>query len=164
MYLYFTIFGFIFVAIFATVTNYLYDMFPINKITNFFKPLGKGYWYKINSLVLPTILWGFIELPILGNLSLFWVSILLNVCVSSAVIYVIKYGYYLIVNDEIENNLINLLSIYVASFIGFVIAYLVFMISSIGGYYLLSILAVIILFVLYVLISLFPPKSDFFEK
>ena len=162
MYLYFTIFGILFVGCFATVTNYLYEFLPINKFTNFFKPLGKGVWHKINDLVLPTILWGFIELPILGNLKLFGVSFILNVCIGCSVMYVIKYGSYVLFKKE--NNIINLISIYASTIVAFVLSYFMFMLSSVNNYYIIiSIVVIMLWLVIYTLVTLFPPKSEFFR-
>ena len=162
MYMYFTIFGILFVGCFATVTNYLYEFLPINKFTNFFKPLGKGVWHKISDLVLPTILWGFIELPILGNLKLFWISFLLNICIGCSVIYVVKFGSYVLLKKE--NNFINLIAIYASTIISFLLSYFMFMLSTVNNYYIIiSIVVLLIFLVIYILFNLFPPKSEFFR-
>lgn len=162
MYMYFTIFGILFVSCFATVTNFLYDFFPINKFTNFFKPLGKGIWHKISDLVLPTILWSFIELPILGNLKLFWIATVLNLCIGSSLMYVIKYGSYVLLKKE--NNIINLISIYVSTIVSYLLSYFMFMLSSVNNHYIIiSIVILLICLLIYIIVNLFPPKSEFFR-
>lgn len=160
MYGFFTIFGIIFVSIFATVTNYLYEIFPINKITNIFSPLGNGIWHKINCLIIPTIIWGFIEIPVLGNLSFFWIAILLNILIQSSIMYVIKYSAYLL---NWQGNVLNLLSIYISSIIGFFLSYLIFMLSYSGNYMLISIIMLFLILAIYLILLFFPPNSEFFR-
>lgn len=162
MYIYFTVFGILFTSVFASITNYMYDLFPINKITNFFAPLGGGIWHKINALTLPTILWSFIEVPVLGDLSFFFLSVILNVCIQCSIMYVIKYSSLLIFKNE--NNFINLISIFVASVVGFFLAYLIFIISSVSmKYMLVSIISLLLIMCLYIVVIYFPPKSEFFR-
>ena len=156
----FTIFGIIFVAVFATITNYMYEIFPINKITNIFAPLGNGIWHKINCLFIPTIIWGFIEIPVLGNLSFFWLAILLNICIESAVMFVIKYSAYLL---KWQGNILNLIYIYISCIVGFILSYLIFMLSSTGSYMLISIITLFFLLLFYLLLLFFPPNSEFFK-
>ena len=103
MYAFFTIFGFLFIVISSILTNYIYTVFSINKVTNFLYPTdGRNIIDEINITVLPIIVWGFVELPILGYNDNFIISILLNILVSCSIMYEIKYGFYLVLKKEIK--------------------------------------------------------------
>ena len=160
MYVFFTVAGAVFIALFATITNFIYDLFPINKITNFFKPRNDGIWSNINSTMLPIILWGFIEVSVIGDKSLFFLAIILNVFVSSAVIYIIKYTIFVIF--KVQNNIINLFSIYFATLIGQTLVYMLLIISKTTKNLYISIIGLGAFLLFYLMLTLFPPKTEFF--
>ncbi len=160
MILFFSVFGFIFIAFFAIITEYLYDIFPINRITNFFKPISAGTWNKVNSTVLPIILWGFIELPILINNSHFLLALVLNILVSCSVLYVIRFSSLLF---KKENKVIDIISILVATGLGQFISYLSLFTGNNVSNVFSTIFGVISIFLIYTLITLFPPRSSFFR-
>lgn len=163
MYAFFTIFGFIFITIFATITNYIYEIFSINKFTNFLNQVdNNGIWSKVNVTILPTLIWSLIGLPILGSNANFIISIIINIIVSCAVIYEIRYGAILLTNKE--NNQINLISIYVGTFIGQIVGFMVLKMKPLWqGNYLISILGVVILLFIHSLLIIKPPRSKFFK-
>ena len=163
MYLFFMVTGFLFVVGFSVVLNFLYEIFSINRFTEFLSPTTNTVFNKISIVIIPNILWSLIELVLLGNNYYFVLGFLLNIIVSLCVMYVIKYGYKLVVNTD--SNIVNIVAIFVSCFFGFVINYLCLLIGvsrDINPLY--SILGVIIFIILFVLIKLFPPKSDFFRK
>ena len=162
MYLFFTIFGILFCSISTFIIYFIYDLFPITKITNILNSTKKSIWNNINIAVLPTLFWGLIELPILGLNNLFIVSIILNICVGSAVMYIIKYSSYLFNN---KNTLFyDLISIFIAVLFGQIIEGLVVAMGSSNINIFISILSLIglIIFVLYLKIN--PPKTFFFTE
>lgn len=163
MYVFFTIGGIIFVSLISIIIYFIYDIFPISKVTNFLNPIQKSLWNDINITVIPILTWALIELPVLGLNNFFIISIISNLCISSAVIYVIKYGYLLIKKED--NNLVNLISIVVSSFFGFILSYFILKISNINNYNLyfsIGELLVLIGFVFY--LKIFPPKTFFFAE
>lgn len=163
MYLFFMFGGIIFVCFASIIIYFIYDIFPIGKITTFLNPIQKSLWNDINISVIPTLVWGLIELPVLGINNLFIISIISNICLSSAVVYVIKYGYLLIKKES--NDVLNIISIIISTVFGFVLAYLILNISNTNNYNLyfsIGELLVLIGFVFY--LKLFPPKSFFFTE
>lgn len=128
MYLFFTICGFLFVTISSIIINYIYDIFPINKITIFLKPLGKNFFNQINITIIPILLWSYIELPMLVTNKYFFLSILLNSFVSCIIIYIIKNSSYLI-NKKTENT-IDSIAIIFATLFGQLIQYLILLIGT----------------------------------
>lgn len=163
MYLFFMITGFLFVVGASIVLNYLYEIFSINKFTEFLVPTKNTVFNKISIVIIPNILWGLIELVMLGTNYYFLLGFLLNIFVSLCVTYVIKYGYKLIGNND--SNIVNIIAICVSCFFGFVINYICLLIG-ISRYInpLYSILGVIIFIIFFVLIKIFPPNSDFFRR
>lgn len=148
MYLFFTIFGIIFVGSASTVLNYLYDIFSINKITQFFKPIEKSTWNEINITVLPTLIWACIALPILGSNTNFLIAILLNIFISCSIIYVVKYSIYLTLNKE--NSFINLIAIYIAVLVGQFVSFMILKIEPVISLNIwISIVGLIILLIAY---------------
>ncbi len=163
MYAFFTIFGFIFVSIFATVTNYIYEIFPFNRFTNFLYQIdNKGIWSKINVTVLPILIWSLVGLPILGNNANFIVSVAVNIIISSAIIYEIRYGALMLANKE--NDKINLISIYIGALIGQTISFMILKMQTLWqGSYLISILGIIFMIAIHCLLIIKPPKKGFFK-
>lgn len=163
MYIFFTIFGFLFVSISSTFLNYIYDIFSINKITNFLVPIdNKSIWNKINITVLPVIIWSMIELPVLGDNGNFVIGVIMNIVISCAIIYEIKYSALVFFNKE--GNFINLMAIYAATMLGQVMQFMILKMKPFfNGNYLISIIAMLVILLIYVLIRLYPPKTIFFK-
>ena len=130
MYIFFLIFGIIFTLTLGIFINYIYEFFPINKVTNFIHPTNSNHLFNnINILNIPIIIWALFELPIFGKNPNFIFSILTNIFISCAIIYIIKYGSEIIFKKN--NNFINILSIVLASIIGTFVSILILMITPI---------------------------------
>lgn len=163
MYTFFTIGGFIFVLAFSIFTNYIYDIFPINKITSFIKPDNdKGIWNKISITVLPIIIWSLIELPILGTNENYIIAVLFNIIISCAIIYEIRFSCKIIFN--LENNYTNIISIIVASSVGQLVAFMILKMKPLFNFNTwYSIGGIIFLIFIFIMFRYFPPKTDFFR-
>lgn len=162
MYLFFMISGYFFVVGLSIILNYLYEIFPINKVTKFLKPLEDSIFNQIGIVIIPNILWSFIEVILLGKNYYFVLGFLLNIFVSLCIMYVIKYGYKLISDNN--NNIVNIIAILFASFFGFFCNYICLLIGVNKNINILySIMGIIITTAFYVFIRFYPPNSDFFK-
>lgn len=165
MYLFFMINGLLFVIGLSTLLKFIYEIFPINKITNFLSPTEESVFNNIGIIIIPSILWALIESSLLGNNYYFLLGFILNIFVSMATIYVIEYGYRLIINKNKNNYIINIISIITGSIFGFSVNYLCLLIGvskDIKLYY--SVIGILLFIIIYVLIKLFTPKSKIFKK
>lgn len=160
MYLFFMISGFIFTILSSLILHYLYNIFSVNKLTEFLHPNKETIFNQISIPLIPIIIWSFIELPILGNNKFFLLGLILNIFLTCAIMYIIKYGYKLI--SPKENDIINIIAIIISCFFGFIINYLLLLIG-INGDLLHSIIGLLIITIFYILIKIFPPKSEFFQ-
>ena len=160
MHLFFAVFGFIFVALFAIVANYIFDLFPYNKVTSFIAPKKEGIWNNITVTILPILVWSLIEMPIMGTKTLFILAVFLNIFVSCSVIYVIKYGSYILFQKE--NNIINIVAIFISSLIGNILVYMLFIISDERGNMLTNIIGILVFLIIYSYLTIRPPKIAFF--
>lgn len=127
MYLFFTICGFLFVSISGIIINYIYDLFPINRVTSFLKPLENNVFNKINITLLPILLWSCIEFPLLVSNKYFFVSILANSFTSCVVMYIIKNSSYLI--NKRSEEVSDIIGIFIATFFGQLLQYLVLLLD-----------------------------------
>lgn len=162
MYLFFMISGYLFVVGFSIVLNFLYELFPINRITKFLSPLEETTFNRISIIIIPNFFWALIELVILGSNKFFILGFMLNVFISMCVMYVIKFGYDLIANRE--SNIVNVVAIIFSCFFGFFCNYICLLIGvnkQINTLY--SIIGILLLIGFYFIIRLFPPKSEFFR-
>ena len=165
MYLFFMISGFLFVTGLSVLLKFIYEIFPINKITNFLSPTEESVFNNIGKVIIPNILWALIEVSLLGSNYYFLLGFILNIFVSMSTIYVIEYGYRLIINKNKNNNLTNIISIITGSIFGFSVNYLCLLIGvskDIKMYY--SVIGILLFIIIYIIIKLFPPKSNFFKK
>ena len=163
MYLFFMICGFLFVIASSTVLNYLFEIYPINKITSFLNPTKKTVFNSISISIIPNTVWALIEMILLGNYYYFIIGFLLNIFVTLCITYVIKYGYSLI--SDKDSNIVSIVAIVCSAFFGFVCNYLCLLIGierNINPLY--SVLGILIWIAFYILIRLFPPKSEFFRE
>ncbi len=162
MYLFWTIFGFFFIFLSSLVIYNIYEIYPINKVTNFLNPTNDTTWNKINITIVPILVWSFIELPILGSNPYFLLSVLLNTCISSAIMYVIRYGY-LVINKK-DNKLVDILSILIGTILGQLIAYITLLLGSSNGRSLFISIIGLVLYTLFIIVlKIWPPKSEFFR-
>ncbi len=160
MYTFFTIFGFLFISVASILIDYIYTAFSINKFTSFFYPIdGRTVLNEINITVLPIIVWAFVELPILANNPNFLIAIILNIIVSSAIIYEVKYGLLLINKRQ---KIIDVFAIISATLLGQTVSYMIFkspaLINSFDYSYIISIVGIVLLFIIHALITLRLPQ------
>ena len=110
--------------------------------------------------MLPIIVWGFVELPILGYNDNFIISILLNILVSCSIMYEIKYGFYLVLKKEIK--FINIIAICLATMLGQIVSYMILKSNPLiilnNIEYIVSIIGMIIILLLHSLIILKIPQ------
>ena len=146
MYLFFLIFGIVFILTAGIFINYIYEFFPINKITNFIYSTNNNHLFNdISILNIPIVIWGLFELPIFGKNPNFIFSLLTNLFISCAIIYIIKYGSEILFNK-------NIISLVVASIIGTSVSILILRITPIFNFniyislvgYILIVIALII--------------------
>ena len=162
MYLFFMVSGYLFVVGLSIVFNFLFELFPINKVTKFLSPLEVTTFNRISIIIIPNIFWALIELIILGSNKFFILGFMLNIFISMCVMYVIKYGYDLIANKE--SNVVNVVAIIFSCFFGFFCNYICLLIGvnkQINALY--SVIGILVLIGVYVAIRLFPPKNEFFR-
>lgn len=172
MYTFFTVFGVFFVIISSILINYIYNIFSINKVTSFLNPIdGRSILDEISLTILPIIVWSFIEIPVLGDNNNFLIAIILNIIVNCSIIYIMKYGIFVFFNQE--NNLITIISISIATILGYFVAFMVlkshFLINLGHFSYFVSIIGMIILLTLHSLYILKKPsikkeKTKYEEK
>ena len=164
MYLFFMISGYLFVVGLSIVLNYLFELFPITTITKFLSPLEKTVFNKIGIVIIPNLIWALIEFIILGSNRLFLLGLLLNILVSMGMIYVIKYGYFLIA--ELENNIVNIISIIFGCFFGFFCNYLCLQIGKVKASISLiySFLGLLLIIGIYTLIRFYLSKKDIIQN
>lgn len=161
MYLFFTVMGFLFIFLASLGIYFIYDIFPINKVTNFLNPILDSVWNKINITIIPIVVWSYIELPILGFNSYFMVALILNCCVSSAIMYVIRYGN-LIINNS-NNKFVDIMSIFVATVLGQMISYIVFLLNARNSFGIWVSIVGVLLYTLFIfMLKISPPRSEFF--
>lgn len=160
--LFFTLFGAIFICSFVTGTYYIYEAFSMNRITNLLHPLNRGTWCKINHAVLPILIWGTIELPILGTHQNFIISILLSVFLTCATMYIFIIGESILFKKE--TKIVQLASRYLGVILSQIICYLLFTIPATKEVSIfLSIGTIVLLTIIYVVTVLYPPKTSFFN-
>ena len=162
MYLFFMISGFLFVIGSSIVLNYIYEIFSINKITNFLNPTKETIFNQINISIIPSTIWALIEIIMLGDNHYFLVGFILNIFVTMCVTYVIKYSYKLISDNE--SDLLSIVSIVFSSLFGFICNYLCLLIGvdkSINPLY--SMIGILVWIIFFIIIKIFPPKSEFFR-
>jgi len=162
MYTFFTIFGFVFIVIASILINYIYNVFSINKVTNYLYPTdGKNVLNEINITVLPIIVWGFVELPVLSGNSNFLIATILNILVACAIMYEIKYGIYVLFKTE--SKFINIIAIIISTAFGQLISYMIFKSNPIIDFgnisYIISIIGIILLLGIHSTLILKTPLS-----
>lgn len=160
MILYLTIIGIFFIIGSSIILNYIYSIFQINKITSFLNPTEDTIFNNISISFIPILIWSLIELPLLGNNYYFILGLILNIFITLAVSYIIKYGYTLISNKE--NNIVDILAIFTSVFFGSTINYICLLIGKTTEMK-ISIVGTLIIIAFYIFIKVFPPNSEFFR-
>lgn len=161
MKLFFIISGFLFVTGCSIILNYIYNIFPVNRITKFLNSNEQTIFSKINICILPNILWSFIELPILSNNYYFIVGLMLNIFINCSIMYIIIYGYSILSNKD--NEIVKVTAIICANIFGFLVNYICLLASMRKCDPIYSIMGVFIITVFYIIIKIFPPKTEFFR-
>lgn len=160
MYLFFAAFGVLFVIGLSIVLNYIYSIFSVNKITKFLNSAEDTIFNKINTSIIPIILWSYIEVIILGTNYYFLLGLILNIFINCAIMYIIKLGYSLISNNE--NEIVTIVAIISSTIIGFIVNYICLLVGRQCNQ-LTSVIGIIIITMFYILIKVHPPKTEFFR-
>lgn len=159
--LFFAITGTIFTILSSIIIKNLYDMYPINKVTEFIKPTEETIFNKISTSILPLIIWSIIEVPVIGYNSNFLLGLLLNITINCSLTYIIIYGHSLLGSEE--GKILSITSIIIASIMGFMINYLTLFVGHMG-YLLNSIIGIILLIALFTTIRMLKPNILIFKK
>ena len=159
--LFFTITGFIFTVLSSIIIKNIYDLYPINKVTEFLKPTEETIFNKISTSVFPIILWAIIEVPVLGFNKYFLIGLLLNIIINCSISYIIMYGNELFSHHE--GKTISTISIVIATSFGFLINYLTLFVGKYGDIY-NSIIGLVLTIILFVLIRLLKPNVLIFKN
>lgn len=128
MYLFFMISGFLFVTMASILFSYIYDLFEVNEITTFIKPTDNSVYTNITISIIPLIIWSLIEMIVLHSNKFFMLGVLLNVILNVSILYVIRYGYNIFKNEK--SPIIEIVSIIIAAFFGFLSNYLCLNVSN----------------------------------
>ena len=162
MYLFLMITGFLFVIGLSILLKNIYELFSINKFTKFISPTEKSIFNTIGIIIIPNILWAFIEFPLVASNYYYLLGFLLNIFVSMATIYVIEYGMTLIKNN---NSALSIVAIIIGSTFGFVVNYLCLLIGiykEIKIQY--SLLGLLLFIIIYIFIKIKPPENSIFKQ
>lgn len=153
--------GLVFTILFSIIVKNIYDVFSINKITEFLNPIEDTVFNKIGIAVLPIIIWGFVEIIALGSFKYFVLGIILNIIVNCCISYIIIFGHTYI--TEYESKLFSIAVIIISSIIGYAANYLTLLIGGIGNFT-NSVIGLLLLTILYILIKITKPNILIFKK
>lgn len=158
----FEILGFLFIGSCALLFHYVDEVFKPNKFTDLFSINNDSIWENLKVIILPIILWSFIELPYLKNNNNILIAKALQIFISIALIFVIYYGLQALINKK--SPLLKGIAIYVASLISSLVSYMILSIDTIFSIPLLITIGVFILFIIiYCLLTYCPPKLSWFK-
>ena len=160
MILFFMIFGFLFALGSSIVLRFIYNIFPINKVTHFLSPTEDTVWARVGISVIPILIWSFIELPLLGGNDKFLIGILTNIFVTCSVSYIVHYTYILICKGE--SKFIDILSIVLSLLVGYMVNYITLLVGK-ETELLYSLIGLGVVCLFFVFIKIFPPNSYFFK-
>lgn len=153
--------GLVFTILFSIIIKNIYDVFSINKITEFLNPIEDTVFNRIGISILPIIIWGFVEILALGSFKYFVLGIVLNIIVNCCISYIIIYGHTYI--TEYESKLFLIVVIIISSITGYAVNYLTLLIGGIGNFT-YSVIGLLLLTVFYILIKLKKPNILIFKK
>lgn len=160
MILFFMVFGFLFTLGSSIVLKFIYNVFSINRITNFLSPTDDTVWGRVSISIIPILVWAFIEVPLLGSNDKFLIGLLANIFITCSVFYVVYYTYVLIFDRE--NKFIDVFSIVSSLIFGYIVNYITLLIGGdVDIIYSLIGLGIFSLF--FVFVKVFPPNSYFFR-
>ena len=163
MYLFYLVFGFIFISIISLITNNIYYFYSINDFTRFLKPTEKTLYNDIGINIMPILLWNLFAVPLLGEYIYFGLGTILNIFVSCLVMYI-----FINISDLFDKekyNIFESIFILIAVMLGQLINVLVIKISN--GYTIspfVSFAILVILIVLFFIFRVAPPKISFFRQ
>ena len=154
------IFGFLFALGSSIVLRFIYNIFPINKVTHFLSPTEDTVWARVGISVIPILIWSFIELPLLGGNDKFLIGILTNIFITCSVSYIVHYTYILICKGE--SKFIDVLSIVLSLLVGYMVNYITLLVGK-ETELLYSLIGLGVVYLFFVFIKIFPPNSYFFK-
>ena len=163
MYLFYLLFGFIFIAIISLVTNNIYYFYSINDFTKFLKPIEKTNYNDISINVMPILLWNLFAIPLLGEYGYFVLGTILNIFISCLIMKIFQNTSNLY--DKEKYNIYENIFIVIAIMLGQIINVLIIGISKnfiVNPF--ISFAGIVILIILFFIFRLAPPKIKFFSQ
>ncbi|MDO4369366.1 MAG: DUF6512 family protein [bacterium] len=160
MILFFMSFGFLFTLGSSIVLKFIYNIFPINKVTNFLSPTDDTVWSKVSISIIPILVWAFIEVPLVGGNDRFLIGLLANIFITCSVAYIVYYTYILIFKSE--SKIIDVIYISSSLIFGYIVNYITLLIGNKMSV-INSLIGLGVICLIFVFIKIFPPNSNFFR-
>lgn len=152
----------IIISIVGTLAHFLYDLSNHNKIIGLFTAVNESTWEHIKIALTPTILWGLYDGFVYGDYTNYFPAKLCSLLVITLVIPIIFYSQKEFLKKDY--TIINILSFYVAIFLGQLTFYKIIDCSSLDYIYVyLSCVLLFIFFGCYLLLTVLPLELSIFK-
>lgn len=162
MLIFFEALGFLFIFSTSMLFHYVDDLVKPNKFTDLLSINNDSIWENLKVVILPTILWTFIELPAIFKNNNLLIAKTSQILVSIALIFAIYYSARAIIKKD--NKALKLISVFIATAVGALVSYLILSINTIlviNTYITICILVGYI--IIYILLTYIPPKIKLFK-
>lgn len=162
MLIFFELLGFLFIGSCALLFHYVDYFFKPNKFTDILSTNNDSIWENLKVVILPIILWAFIELPAISANK----NILLAKCaqlfITMALLFVIYYSSQVLLKKK--SPVIKGIAIYAGSLLGAFTSYMILSCNTLIAANLIVTVCVLVIFIIiYVILSLVPPKMFLFK-
>ena len=152
----------IIISIVGTLAHFLYDISNHNKIIGLFAAVNESTWEHIKIAITPTLLWALYDGYIYGSNPNYFTAKIASLLIITIVIPLIFYSQKLLLKKDYV--LINVLSFYIAIFLGQLSFYKIIKLSPLDYVYsYISCVALFIFFACYLLLTLLPLKTFLFK-
>jgi hypothetical protein len=160
--IFFELLGFLFISSCALLFHYVDYFFKPNKFTDILSTNNDSIWENLKVVVLPIILWTFIELPAVSTNKNVLLATIIKLFITMALLFVIYYSSQVILKKK--PPLLKGIAIYVASFIGSITAYMILSMKTVIDVNLIVTISILVIFIIiYLVLSLVPPKIFLFQ-
>lgn len=150
------------ISIVGTLAHFLYDLSNHNKVIGLFSAVNESTWEHIKIAITPTLLWGLYDGYVFGDNSNYFPAKIISLLTMTMVIPLIFYFQKIFLKKD--NVIVNVLSFYVAIFLGQFMFYQVINSEPFDYTYIyISCVALFIFFGCYLLLTLLPLEFFIFK-